>query len=136
MIERARLIEAVHVDRPLHGRAFAADCEAAVAISGNGGDAAVDFGRVGRIDRNLGRAGGFTLCECRIIEKWKTHGALDLEHPVAGEEYAGGMCIDAPDCFGRALIGRGTAKKGEHLVLTIGGVTHAAGPCWRRFGFS
>ena len=61
MVEGALLVEAPHLDRPFDRRAGAADGELARRFAGDGDDAAIDFRRVGRVDRELGFAGVFAL---------------------------------------------------------------------------
>ena len=62
MVESLRLVEAGHLDRPFHRRALAADGEVAVGLTRDRHDAAVDGGRIGAVDRDLGGAGGLAFC--------------------------------------------------------------------------
>ena len=95
VIERALLVEALHLDRPLDRRARAADGELSICFPRDRHDATIDFRRVGGVHRQFGLAGGFALFQRRIIEKRKAHGALDLERAIAGEKHRCRMGIDA-----------------------------------------
>jgi hypothetical protein len=75
----------------------------------------------------------FAPFEGRVIEERKFHRPLDLEYAVPGEEYRGGVRVDAlyvaaaiyvPGAMGCAM-GRGVGKKREHFVLAFCLVTHA-----------
>ena len=87
MIERARLVEAAHLDRPFDRGAGAANGEPAVRFAGDRFDAAVDFRRVRGVHVELRFAGLAAFGERRVIQKGKAHGALDLERAIAGEKY-------------------------------------------------
>ena len=93
-VEGFGLVETLHLERPLDRLAGAADRERAAGLTGDRHHAAVDFGRVGLIDRNLGLAGGPALFKRRIVEEGESDGALDLEHPVGGQKYRRRMSID------------------------------------------
>ncbi len=86
MVERAIFVEARHFHRPLDRLARAADRELAAPFAGDRHNAAIDLRRVGRVDLELGLARGLALLEGGVIEKRKTHGALDLQRPIRGEE--------------------------------------------------
>ena len=73
VIEGALLVEAAHLHRPFHRRAFPADRELAVSFTGDGDDAAIDFRRIGGVDCKLGLAGLLALSQRRIVEKRKAH---------------------------------------------------------------
>jgi hypothetical protein len=140
VVERLALVEAAHVDRPFDGLAAAVQREFAAAVADDGDDAAVYFGRIGCVDLEFGFARGFALFEGRIIEERKFHRPLDLEHAVPGEEYRGGVGVDAlyvaaaiyvPGAMGRVMgrvmgraMRRGVSKKREHFVLAFCLVTH------------
>ncbi len=126
MIEGAPLVEAAHLDRPFHRRAFAANRQLAVSFAGDGDDAAIDFRRVGCVDRKLGLAGQFALSERRVVEKRKAHRTFDLERALAGEEHRRRVGIDALRLL--AAVGRGVGEKGQHFVLGARLLVQAAAP--------
>ncbi len=126
MVERALFVEPPHFDCPFDGRTIAADRESSIGLPRDGDHAAIDFGRIGRIDRKLGVAGGLALVERRIVEEWEAHGALDLQHLIADEKNRCGVGIDALD-RAAAMRGRG-GQKGKYLVLPVSCVVQAAAP--------
>lgn len=79
MIERLRLVEAPHLDRPFHRLARTTDREVAVGSLRDHHYAPVYRGRVGAVDLYFGLAGGPAFRQRQIIKERKAHGALDLE---------------------------------------------------------
>src|ERR1700683_2221198 len=61
VIEGALLVEAAHLNSPFDRRTFRANRQFSVSFARDGDDAAIDFGRVGRVDRKLGLAGLLAL---------------------------------------------------------------------------
>ena len=98
-IERARLVEAVHLDRPLDRLAGAVEREMAAALARDRDDAMIERGRERAIDLDLRLAGRFALVEGRVVEKGKTNRALDLERAIAGEKDDAGMRVDPTHRF-------------------------------------
>jgi hypothetical protein len=94
-IERLRLVEAPHVDRPLDRLAVAAERKGAVATARHRDDATVKLRRKGPVGLDLGEAGGLALRERREVEEGETDGALDLEGALAGQEHDSGVGVDA-----------------------------------------
>ena len=86
-VERRVFVEAAHLERPFDRRAGAVEREPAAVLARDRDHAAVDVGRERSIDAKLGLAGFFALGECRIVQKGKAHGALDLQGALAGEKY-------------------------------------------------
>src|SRR6202034_4393260 len=79
VIERARLVEAGHLHRPLDRRPVAANREPAVGLARDRDDAAVDLRRIGRIHGKLGLARLLALIERRIVKEGKAYRALDFQ---------------------------------------------------------
>ena len=127
-IERLRLVEAPHVDRPLDRLTLAGKRVGTVGTARHRDDAAVKLRREGPVGLDLGEAGGLTLLERREVEEGKADGALDLEGALAGQEHDPGVGVDA--VHGDAAISRRTSKKRKHVVLRVvlrsGSVRHAA----------
>src|SRR3954452_3641467 len=97
MIERLCLVEAAHLDRPFDRLAFAAYREPSIGLARDRNNAAIELGRIGAIDDNLGLAGGLAFIERGIVEKRERHRSLELEGPLAGEEHHARMSVDALD---------------------------------------
>ena len=125
VIECLALVEATHLDRPLDRFTFAADREPAAAIACNRDDAAIDRRGKGAVDCDFGLTGDFAFFQCREIEERKSHGALDLDRPVAGQKNHGGMGVDALDR--QATMTGGIAKKVDYRLLR-GLCRHCAAP--------
>ena len=132
-VERRILGEAAHLDRPLDRRAAAVEREAPVGRAGDRHDAAVDFGRKRPVDLELRRAGRLALLERRIVEKREAHRALDLQRPLAGQEYRSRVRIDALDRH--AAMGRGRGEQREHRLLGCGRIIHPRCEPVRRLPF-
>jgi hypothetical protein len=99
-----------------------ADRKLAAGVASDGYDAAIDLRRVGRVDFYLGLAGGFALFQGGVVEKRKTHRALDLQRPILGEKDRGSVRVDAPNLL--PAMGCGIGKKGQHFFLAIGAIRH------------
>ena len=120
-IECLRLVEAAHLHRPFHRLAVAIEREA-IALPRDRNDAKVDLGRVAAVDRDLVRAHGLSLLEGGEIEEGKAHGALDLVHPLAGEEGHRRMGVDPLDLV--SAMRRRIAQESEHGVLRLRDMRH------------
>ena len=118
MVERVIFVEARHLDRPFDRFARAIQGERPVGFARDRHDAAVELRREFAIDLEFGAAGGFALCQSRIIEKWIAHRALDLDGAVAGQKDDGGMGLAAP--HRGAAISRRIAEQLENGGLDAG----------------
>ena len=115
VVEGRSLVETAHLDSPFHRRAGAVEREPAVRFARDRHDAAIDFRRERAVDLELGLAGLLAPVEGRIVEERKAHRAFDLEGAGAGQEYRGGMGVDALDR--RSAMGRGFGQQGENRFL-------------------
>ena len=115
VVEGRILVETAHLDSPFDRRAGAVEREPAVRLARDRHDAAIDFRRERPVDLELGLAGLLALVEGRIVEERKAHRAFDLEGAGAGQEYRGGMGVDALDR--RSAMGRGFGQQGENRFL-------------------
>ena len=112
MIERLRLVEAPHLDRPFDRLAVAAEREPPVRPARDRDHPPVERGRKRAIDLKLGLAGGLALVERRIVEEREFHRALDLQRAFAGKEDRGRMGVDAGHLL--PAVGRGIGEEFEH----------------------
>jgi hypothetical protein len=117
MIERLGVVEAVHLDGPLHRRPAPIEFQPAVVRARNRDHAAVKLRCEAPIDRDLGLAGGLALVERRKVQEGKTHRALDLEHPLARHEHRRGVGVDAFDL--RPAVGRRVGEQRKHRLLRV-----------------
>lgn len=145
MIERPRLIEATHLDRPLDRLAATAERQLAVAFAGNRDHAKIEVGCKGTIDLELRLAGCAPPPQCREIEKRVFHCALDLQGAPACEKHGRRMRVGAS--HRSTAMGRRITEKSEDLrlkvvfglgvpglgVLWLGIPSHGL-PCCRRSG--
>ena len=113
-VERLRLVEAPHLDRPLDHRTLAVERKPPVRLARDRNHAAVDVRRERPVDGKLGLASGLAFLQGRIVEERKAHGALDLERPIARQEHRRRMRVDPAN---RRAMGCGVRQKGQHLVL-------------------
>lgn len=118
LVERLRLVETHHVDRPLHRLALAADGEPSVGLAGDGDNAVVERRGEGAVCLDFGLAGRLALRQRGKVEKRETHLPLDLERAVAGQEHRSDMGVDA--LHGQPAEGRGVADKRKHVLLRNG----------------
>ena len=118
MIERPGLVEAAHLDRPFDRLALAANREPPIGFSRDRNDTAIELGRIGAIDGDLGLAGGLALVERGKVEKRKLYRTFELEGALAGEEHHARVGVDALDR--RSAVGRGLREKREHQLLGRG----------------
>ncbi len=118
MIEGCGFVEAAHLHRPLHRGSAATECEAAVGLARDRPHAAIDLRREHAVDPHLRLAHRLAPFQGRIIQEWKAHRALDLEHPVPGEEHRRRMGVDAPDR--RPTMGRRVGQQREYRFLGVG----------------
>ena len=130
LIERLRLVKTAHLHRPLDRLAPAIKRETLVRNAGDRHHAAIDVGRVGAVDVDLGLAGGLAFLQSREIEKGKLDRPFDLEHALGREENHRRMSIDARD-FATA-VRRRIGQQREDFILRIGDVAHATSlAAWR-----
>ena len=115
VVEGRPLVETAHLDSPFHRRAGAVEREPAVRLARDRHDATIDFRRERAVDLKLGLAGLLAQVEGRIVEERKAHRAFDLEGAGAGQEYRGGMSVDALDR--RSAMGRRFGQQGENRFL-------------------
>src|SRR3974377_2549026 len=124
MVKRLRLIEAAHLRRPFHRLACAGNGKGAVFFLRDRQHAAVYLRCERAVDLDLGLAGCFALCQCRIIEGRKSHCALDLERALARQKYRRGMGIDT---FARRTpVSGGGLKKNDYPPFYV--ATYLAPP--------
>ena len=97
MIERQRIVEAAHLDRPFDRLAAPVECERAVRRARDRHHPQIDLRRERPVDLKLRLAGGLALLQRGEIQKRKPHRALDLQRALAGQEYRGRMGVDPFD---------------------------------------
>ncbi len=125
--EEAFLLETAHLERPLDGRAAAADGEAAVLPSRYGDEAKIDLGGVRGVELHLARQRLVAQLERREIEERQADGLLDLEGLAAGKKDAGAMGLDDLDVAHGLVIGRRGLEERNNCILA-----HGAGRCRSR----
>jgi hypothetical protein len=115
VVERLRLVEAPHVDRPLDRFAVASECKVSGATARHRDDAAIKLRCEGPVCFDLGEARSLAPFDRREVEKGKLHRTLDLEGALAGQEHDPGVGVDAAD--GDTAVSRCASQKSEHVVL-------------------
>ena len=121
LVERCVLVEASHLERPLHRLAGPVDHQSAVPFAGHRDDPPVDGRREGLVHGEFGLACRLPSIQGGEIQKGQLDVSLDLERTIAAQEDYGRVRIDARD---RCTHCGRTAKKGfrprsASSVLTI-----------------
>ena len=96
-VEQQAVVEAVHVDQPIDVFARPAQGQGAIGLAGDGDHAAIEIRRRAPVDGDFRQAGLAAALGRREIEIRETHGALQLQRPVAINEQFGDVGGDAAD---------------------------------------
>src|SRR4029450_4961523 len=94
MVEGPALVETRHFDGVFNRGAVPANTQRSVGAPRNRDDATVDLGSEVPVYADLLLAGGFSLCQRRVIQEGKGHGSLDLQCAVTLKKTRRGMRID------------------------------------------
>ncbi len=124
-IERLRLVEAVHLDRPFDGLPRAPERQRAIPLARDRDDAAIEAGRKRSIGFDFGVACGSAPFQRREIQERKAHRTLDLVGALSSQEHRGRMGVDA--AHPGAAMGRRPLQERENVVLGFDRIGHFSG---------
>ena len=113
MIDGLTLVEASHFNRIFDRHTVSVDTQRAIGGLRDRNNATIDLRRELAIDFHLLLAGGFPFCQRRVVEVWKSDGALDLQGAITFEENRSRVGIDPMNRGVRCRV----RQKCEHASL-------------------
>lgn len=114
-IEQALLIETVHFDEPVHGRARATERQRSIRLTRDRHHAAIEIRCGAAVDLNLGVAHRLAPFDGREVEIVVSNGSFQLPGTRPGKKHDGCVGLDALDRC--ASVGRRRAQERDDFSL-------------------